>query len=256
MSQVQAQAPTSDSALRVYAAGSLREPFSDIAKNYETATGTRVALTFGASGLLRERIEKGEPAQVFASANMQHPSVLAASAAWQTPARMVRNTLCALVNPLANVTTANLLDRMLNSSIKLGTSTPKADPSGDYAWDLFRLADSVSPGAYAALDAKALKLTGAASSPQPPAGSRVKGTYAWLMDEGQADIFLTYCTNAISARKEVPRLNVVAVGAALEVGAAYGLTAKTGDAAAAHFAQYLLSPAAQGVFTNFGFGTP
>jgi ABC-type molybdate transport system substrate-binding protein len=67
---------------------------------------------------------------------------------------------------------------------------------------------------------------------------------------------LTYCTNAISARKEVPRLNVMAVGSALEVGAAYGLTAKTGDAAAARFAQYLLTPAAQSVFTNFGFGTP
>lgn len=253
---VMAQTQTTDSPLRVYAAGSLREPLSEIAKGYEAATSTRIALTFGASGLLRERIEKGEPAQVFASADMQHPEKLALTPAWQPPARMVRNTLCALANPLANVTTANLLERMLSPAIKLGTSTPKADPSGDYAWDLFRRADSVSPGAYAALNAKALQLTGAATSPQPPPGSKVKGTYAWLMDEGQADIFLTYCTNAISARKEVPRLNVVAVGPALEVGAAYGLTARACDAAGARFAQYLLMPTAQSVFTNFGFGTP
>ena len=67
---VMAQIQTTDSPLRVYAAGSLREPLSEIAKGYEAATGTRIALTFGASGLLRERIEKGEPAQVFASADM------------------------------------------------------------------------------------------------------------------------------------------------------------------------------------------
>jgi molybdate transport system substrate-binding protein len=33
------------------------------------------------------------------------------------------------------VTPTSLLDRMLDSSVKLGTSTPKADPSGDYAWE-------------------------------------------------------------------------------------------------------------------------
>ena len=121
---------------------------------------------------------------------------------------------------------------------------------------MFRRADSVSPGAYAALNAKALQLTGAATSPQPPPGSQVKGTYAWFMDEGQADIFLTCCTDAIFARKEVPRLNVVAVGPALEVGAAYGLTARAADAAGARFAQYPYMPTARSVFTNFGFGTP
>lgn len=128
---VMAQIQTTDSPLRVYAAGSLREPLREIAKSYEAATGTRIALTVGASGLLRERIEKGEPAQVFASADMQHPLTLASSTAWQPSVRMVRDTLCALTNPHANATTVNLLERMLNPAIKLGTSTPKADPSGD-----------------------------------------------------------------------------------------------------------------------------
>jgi hypothetical protein len=31
------------------------------------------------------------------------------------------------------VDSANLLERMLDPNVKLGTSTPKADPSGDYA---------------------------------------------------------------------------------------------------------------------------
>ena len=57
--------------VRVYAAGSLREALTTIARDYETRTGQKIALTFGASGLLRGRIEKGEPAQVFASADLE-----------------------------------------------------------------------------------------------------------------------------------------------------------------------------------------
>ena len=248
-----AQTP-SPAPLLVYAAGSLREPLTDIARAYEADTGTKTELVFGASGLLRERIEKGEAARVFASADMQHPEKLAAAGpAWKQPIRMVTNKLCALASPAVNANSTNLLQQLLDPGIKVGTSTPKADPSGDYAWTLFRRAEQVERGAYDRLDAKALKLTGSADTPQPPTG---RGTYAWLMDEGRADIFLTYCTNAVAARKEVPRLVVVAVPPELEVGAAYGLTARQGDAAALLFAQYLMSPPAQSVFDHFGFGAP
>ena len=71
---------TSELAVQVYAAGSLRGALTAIAKDYEVRTGQKVVLTFGASGLLRERIEAGEGAQVFASANMEHPQALAAVA--------------------------------------------------------------------------------------------------------------------------------------------------------------------------------
>lgn len=252
--QTSAAVPAGDVLLRVYAAGSLREPLTEVARLYEAGTGIKTELNFGASGLLRERIEKGEPAQVFASADMQHPGKLAASdPRWQQPVRMVRNQMCALVSPVAQVRSDNLLTRMLSPSIQVGTSSPGSDPAGDYAWALFRRAEAVLPGAYAVLDAKALRLTGAAGTPQPPAG---RGTYAWLMDEGRADIFLTYCTNAIASRQEVSRLQVVAVPPALAVAADYGLSARRDDVAALQFAQYLLSPAAQGVFIAYGFGAP
>ena len=241
--------------LRVYAAGSLREAFTEIARVYESRTGLKTQLTFGASGLLRERIEKGEPAQVFASADTQHPQRLhaAAGSLWAEPTLFVRNQLCALAVPGLKADPERLLDLMLDPAVKLGTSTPKADPSGDYAWALFRKADALRPGAYAALDARALKLTGSPEAPQPPAG---RSTYEWLITEGCADLFLTYCTNAVAVRKEVPRMNVVQMPAALQVSAAYGLTARSGDAAAAQFAAYLLTPEAQEVFRRFGFGAP
>ena len=241
--------------LQLYAAGSLREAMTDIAQQFEAQSGRKVVLTFGASGLLRERIEKGEPAQVFASADTQHPQRLHATAgnAWAQPALFVRNQLCALAVPQLNADSNKLLDLMLDPAVKLGTSTPKADPSGDYAWEVFRKAEALKPGAYAALDAKALKLTGSPEAPQPPAG---RGAYEWLISEGRADLFLTYCTNAVAVRKDVPRVNIVQMPPALQVSAAYGLTARSGDVAAAQFAGYLLTPEAQEVFRRFGFGAP
>jgi ABC-type molybdate transport system substrate-binding protein len=49
--------------------------------------------------------------------------------------------LLALAAPGFEVTTATLLARMLEPAVKLGTSTPKADPAGDYAWRVFAQAD-------------------------------------------------------------------------------------------------------------------
>ncbi|MDR3455423.1 MAG: molybdate ABC transporter substrate-binding protein [Rhodoferax sp.] len=241
-------------AVQVYAAGSLREALTLIASDYEARTGQTVALTFGASGLLRKRIEKGEAAQIFASADMDHPQRLAAAGGWQAPTVLVRNALCALTGDQVNAAPATLLGTLLRPEIRLGTSTPKADPSGDYAWALFRRADEIQPGAYAVLDAKALKLTGGADSPKPPPG---RGTYAWIMEQRRADVFLTYCTNAMAAQKEVPWLKVVQLPPVLQVSAAYGLTVRTAaPPSAVQFAQALMAPPAQAVFRRFGFGPP
>lgn len=240
--------------VQVYAAGSLREALTVIASDHEARTGQKIALTFGASGLLRERIEKGETAQVFASADIDQPQRLASRGGWQAPTVFVRNTLCALTSDQLSATPSTLLATLLQPDVRVGTSTPKADPAGDYAWALFRKAEGVQAGAYAKLDAKALKLTGGADSPKAPAG---RGTYAWVMDTGQADVFLAYCTNAVAAQKEVARLKVVQLPPELQVGVAYGVTVRSAaPASAVAFAQALLAPPAQAVFQRFGFAQP
>ncbi|MBK6926434.1 MAG: molybdate ABC transporter substrate-binding protein [Comamonadaceae bacterium] len=240
--------------VQVYAAGSLREVFTAIASEHEARTGEKIVLTFGASGLLRERIEKGEPAQVFASADTDHPRRLAEQGGWQPPVVFTRNALCALTSDKFAATPATLLETMLQPSVRVGISTPKADPAGDYAWALFGKADALQSGATARLQGKALKLTGGADSPKPPPG---RGTYAWVMDQGQADVFLTYCTNAVSAQKEVPRLRIVEIPPELQVGAAYGVTVRIGAPQTADaFLRALLAPPAQAVFNRFGFRQP
>lgn len=235
----------------LHAAGSLRAALSDIARDFESAGGGKVQAKFGASGLLKDEIAAGASAGVFASANMEHPQALALAKRSGPVVLFARNRLCALIRPGLDVTSASLLDRMLDPEVKLGTSTPKADPSGDYAWEVFRKADKINAGAYAVLEKKALQLTGGPTSPPAPQGRSV---YGELIAQGAADIFLTYCTNAVAARRENPSQAIVKLPDALAVGADYGLTVMTGATAPAHqLALFILSAEGQRTLVKHGF---
>jgi ABC-type molybdate transport system substrate-binding protein len=203
--------------------------------------------------LLRERVEKGEAAHVFASADAGHPTKLAAAGRAGTPVVIfARNQLCALAREGLPVTSENLLATMLDPAVRVGTSTPKADPSGDYAFALFAKAEAIKPGAKAALEAKALKLTGGPSSEKAPAG---RNQYAWVMAGGKADVFLTYCTNAVLAKKELPRLQIVQIPRDLNVGADYGMVVlKDAPPAALELARFITGVDGQGILAKYGFG--
>jgi len=182
---------------------------------------------------------------------MGNPQALALAGRSAAPVVFSRNRLCALVAQRVEVTTDTLLERMLDPRIKLGTSTPAADPSGDYAWQLFAKAERLRPGALRALDAKAVKLTGGPDSPAPPPNRSIYGV---LIAEAKADIFLTYCTNAMQAVREVPGGRIVAVPVTLAVGADYGLTTlNNAPTGARRLAAFILSPPAQAILARHGF---
>ncbi len=245
------QATVAQEPVRLYAAGSLRGALNDVAAAFTALTGVKAAPEYGPSGLLRDRIAKGRPAEVFASANMAHPESLAQAGKAAPVALFARNRLCALAAPAVSVSSATLLDRMLDPAVKLGTSTPKADPSGDYAWELFERAERVRPGAAKALSAKALQLTGGPSSPPPP---KDRSVYGMLVSNGQADLFLTYCTSALQAQAEAPALQIIAIPEALAVGADYGLTVIAGARPEAErFAQFVLAAPGQAILVRHGF---
>src|ERR1700756_4597492 len=98
---------------------------TEISRAFTALGGPAVITAFGASGLLRERIESGEGADVFASADVGNRQTLARAGKAEAPLIFPRNRLCALAAPGVEVTTQTLLDRMLEPGIKLGTSTPK-----------------------------------------------------------------------------------------------------------------------------------
>jgi molybdate transport system substrate-binding protein len=242
--------------VRLHAAGSLRSALTELGQAFTAAQGIKVQAQFGASGLLRQRLDDGEPGDVYASADMGNPQALArAGKAWPVVV-FARNRLCALVRPGLDVMPGTILTTMLAPGIRLATSTPGNDPAGDYAWQVFARAEQVQPSAQAALQAKALKLTGAADALLPPPPGR--SVYAWHLLEGRADLFLAYCTAGREAAAEAPGIGVVELPPALAVGAEYGLTAlRTADAPVAlPFVLYVLSAEGQAILARYGFGAP
>lgn len=242
--------------IKVLAAGSLRVALTEVAQAFEAQRPVRrLALGFGASGLLKDRLIAGERADVFASANMEHPHALAAAGRAAAPQAFASNRLCALGSPHFDATPETLVARLLDPAVRVGTSTPKADPAGDYTWTMFeRIEQSGRAGAFRTLSEKALQLTGGPNSPPPPPERNVYGA---LMATGAADVFITYCTNAVIAQREEPSLRRIEVPAAVNVSASYGVTVLNGAPEEARaFVQFLLSAAGQGVLARHGFSAP
>jgi molybdate transport system substrate-binding protein len=165
-----------------------------------------------------------------------------------------RNRLCALVRPGLAAEPATILYQMLDPTVKLATSTPKADPAGDYAWALFRKADAERPGAFEQLERKALQLVGGRNSPPQPEG---RSAYGALVASGAADLFVLHCTAARVAQKENPGQRVIALPPALAVGADYGLTVlNRAPPEAYRLAIFVLSNIGQHILADAGFEAP
>ncbi|HLJ64037.1 MAG TPA: molybdate ABC transporter substrate-binding protein [Stellaceae bacterium] len=241
--------------VKLHAAGSLRAAFTELAQSFTAATGIGVETNFGASGLLREALAHEASGDVFASADLGNPRALAEMGKAGPVILFARNRLCAETRPGFAATSETLLERMLDPATRLATSTPKNDPAGDYAWEVFRKAESIKAGARAALEAKALPLSGAKDSPRAPDG---KGVYAWNLEEKRADLFLLYCTNAHQVSRDLPGAATIELPPALATGAQYGITAlKPGDSAKAlALISYILSPEGQAILAKHGFDAP
>ena len=75
------------------------------------------------------------------------------------------------------------------------------------------------------------------------------------METRKADLFLTYCTNAVLAKKDQPALQIVQIPADLNVGAEYGMIVlKQAPAAASELAGFILGEQGQAILTKHGFG--
>ncbi|WP_086008340.1 substrate-binding domain-containing protein [Nitrobacter hamburgensis] len=247
--------------MRVYAAGSTRGVLTAIADDYTKATGQRFELTFGPAGLLLDRIRKDGGADVYVSANMAHPQRLFVEGVGTRPVIFARNRLCVTGRADLRLTQETLLDTLLEPSIKIGTSTPGADPGGDYAWQFFDRADTVRAGAKEALVRKAHQLVGGPASPKVPAGETATH---YFFSRHQADVFIGYCSSHTKIGIGTERLSDlpltrVEVPQALAVPISYGLTMlmtikeANRREAAYRFALYLMSPDAQRRLLEYGF---
>jgi len=217
-------AGAAEPAVTLYGAGSLRGAMTRIIQAFRQSGGAEVTAAFGPSGAMRQRIEAGEKADLFTSADTGHPRTLNQEGLAGPLVVFARNRLCAIAAPGVGLTADTLLDRLLDPAVRVATSTPGSDPSGDYTWAMFRKAEALRPGAYAVLDRKALQLVGAANSAQTLGMPEDANAAAWLIGHGKADMFLGYCTSGKAAQAEMPGLAVMPLPCELAVGADYGLT--------------------------------
>jgi len=180
---------------------------------------------------------------------MGHPLRLERQGQATAVAMFARNAVCAFSTVRVALTTAGLLDTLLDPAIRVGTAAPVADPLGDYTIQMFARADHVKPGSAAILTAKARILIGGAN--QPPAGQDL---VASALNDRTVDVFLAYCSGRSRLEGQVAGLTITPLPDALRVGPEYGVALVAGARPqAAALVLYILSPAGQATLAQAGF---
>lgn len=235
--------------VEIFSAGSLREVWNEIAKEAAPAMGIEVMSSFGGSGLMRERIEKGEKPDLFTSADLASPRKLESQGRTVVPVvAMARNRMCIVARRSAGVTAGNLVDRMLAKDVRLKTGPPVADPGGDYAWAIFDRIDAQRPGSGAILKEKAQASMSLSAAPTAPNQS----PYATLFESGKIDMVITYCSHTTNLEKEVPGITSLVVPPQLDPHPVYGLAVLSEKPAALRLALFLLSEKGQAIIARQG----
>jgi ABC-type molybdate transport system substrate-binding protein len=233
--------------VEIYSAGSLRGVVADLARQ-ASAFNIEVKPTFGGSGSLRERIEKGETPDLFMSADVGSPRKLETEGRTVVPViTFARNRMCIISRQSAGVTEHNLIDRMLAKGVRVKTSTPIADPSGDYAWAIFDRINSLRPGAGATLKERAQALMSVSATPAPG-----QSAYGALFASRQIDMTITYCSGWPALQKEVPGLASLEVPPKLDPHPLNGIAVLSSRPQALRVALFLLSQKGQAIVAQNG----
>jgi molybdate transport system substrate-binding protein len=235
--------------VQIFAAGSLRGVVTELAAAAGPALGIEVQPSFGGSGSMRDRIEKGEPADLLMSADLGSPRKLEAQGRTNVPIiAFARNHMCIVSRRSAGVTAANLIERMLADAVRLKTSTPIADPSGDYAWGIFRKIEAVRPGSEAILQRKAQASMNLVAKPATPTQSAAAALFA----ANAIDMSITYCSGSGALEKELPELTSLPVPAQLDPHPVYGVAVLSAKPQVLRLALYLLSEKGQAIVAKAG----
>jgi molybdate transport system substrate-binding protein len=242
--------PVRADTLKVTAAGSLRAAITDLLAHFPRQSDEVITPEFGASGLMRQKIESGAQVDVFASADVEQPHKLAEGHPERLVVLFARNSLCVLSRSDLELNQTNFLDRLLDPAVQIATSTPGSDPLGTYSWQVFARADAVKPGARATLEAKAKILVGGGEKTPPlvPGKGAVEGIFL----SKQADVMLIYCSAVAAIQKELPTLTSFKLPPNLTVQPADGLIILDDKPVALRFVAYVMSEEGQATLQRHG----
>ncbi|MFZ4833323.1 substrate-binding domain-containing protein [Rouxiella sp. Mn2063] len=241
--------------LNVLAAGSLRKVWLPMMATFTAQSGIHVTSNFGPAGLLRQRIEQGEKVDLFASANTAHPQTLLDSGKALRVESFASNSLCLTVSKAAIAArfgaerSPDWLVLLNDVSLRVATSTPLADPSGDYTWQLFDKIEQAQSGAGELLRKRAMMLVGGPQSSPVPTGELAA---AWLIRTGQCDLFIGYASYAPLLRQQQD-LQVIDIPLEQNIRAEYALALC--HSRAESLADFILSALGQDYLSQAGFAS-
>lgn len=221
--------------LTVFAAASLKGPFSSIAAAFEEQhPGTAVQLSFAGSSDLVTQLSQGAPADVFASADASN---------------MVKLQDAGLVDGTPRDFATNVLT----------IAVPAANPAS-----ISSFADLARPGVKVVICAGQVPCGAATKRVEREAGVALKPVseessvtdVLGKVSSGEADAGLVYVTDVLAAGAKVRGVPFAEAAAAVNTYpiAAVG-TSRNKDLAAAFIAE-VTGPEGQKILTDAGFGTP
>ncbi len=226
--------------LTVFAAASLREVFTALARRFEALRpGTHVVLSFAGSQTLRSQIEHGAPADVFASADERHMTALAAEGHVTAPKFFAQNELVVAVSRAGASSVREF--RQLPDATRIVLGAPEV-PVGEYTRRALEQANAdLGADFQARVEAHVVS--------REPDARQVLAKVAL----GEVDAGIVYRTDALAAKDKVV---IVPMPAAYNVLAKYPVAVTTHAPRAElgrAFVELLFSPEGARVLAESGF---
>lgn len=225
-------------ALSVFAASSLTEAFAELEQEIEAVEpGVDVVVSTGGSQALRVQIEQGAPADVFASANVEHVDALVSAGLVKESLPFAEGQLVLVVPPGNPAGLGSLADLPRADRIVLGA--PEV-PVGKYARELLDLAETrYGAGFRSRVEAHVVSL-------EP----NVRQVLA-KVELGEADAAIVYRSDVVASRDVL----ILEIPPELAVPARYAVGVTTGAAQpelAQRLVEHLRSPAGRAVLERHG----
>jgi molybdate transport system substrate-binding protein len=232
--------------LTVYAASSLTGAFSALAVAYGHDTpGSTITLSLGASTTLRAQIEQGAPADVFASADTANPQKLADEGLAIGAPKAFAANLLTIIAPLTGSSLVTKPADLARAGLKIvgaGDNVPITMYANQLIANLAK-EPGYPPGFAAKVAANIVSRE-----------DNVKAVVA-KVELGEGDAAVVYVTDARAST----RVRTIDVPATANVPAAYAAVVVKGSQHASEaqaFLDWLTSPHAQSILSDFGFLPP
>ena len=187
--------------LRIMAADALPKPITEIGNIFKKEhPGVKIDYDFLGAGVLKGDIEEGSPCDIFLSANGKFQRQLEHKGFLKSYKVFAYDYLSAATpyNNPAGVTSSNLIQKLMDANVSLATSSPHADPAGDYTWKMFRIINRRFPGAFDKITNHVNHLLDAA-------------LVMPILESGNTDLGILYTSQLLELKRSGAKINIIPI---------------------------------------------